>query len=209
MEPDPIYYRRRWYLSALCWCLVLLAGNVIYCVEAADDSVATQAVLSPRVWNAGFLQKVLPFVTWRPASLPEGRGPLTVGLLGHDPFEGRLADLLANTLIAGRNLRVMVITNSANVSQCQALFVPADAQELWKEWRQNPAAATTAVLTIGDAADFLTHGGIIQLDPREQVFYLNLSHAKASRLQLTRLVRLARKVFMESGDGPDSKGGAE
>lgn len=209
MEPDPVYYRRSWYLPALWWCLVLFAGRVSFFVRAADNSVDPQAALSPRVWNAGFLQKVLPFVTWRPASLPEGDGPLTVGLLGHDPFEGRLSELLANTLIAGRNLRVLVITNSAEVSRCQALFVPTDAQELWKEWRQNPAAATTSVLTIGDAAGFLTQGGIIQLDPRAQVFYLNLSHAKTSRLQLTRLVRLARKVFMEPGDGPGGKGGTE
>lgn len=209
MAPDPLHFRGRRYFPVLWWCLALLVGRVIYSAGGADGPSVTKTVLSPKVWNAGFLQKVLPFVTWRPESLPGGRRPLTFGLLGHDPFDGRLADLLAGTPIAGRSLQVVVVTNAADVAQCQALFVPSEEQELWKAWRQSPAAESTAVLTIGDATGFLASGGIIQLEPKAQVFYLNLHHSKSSRLQLTRLVKLARAVFMEPGTGPESQKGAE
>jgi len=209
MEPDPLRSHRRRYLPALWWCLVLCAGGGSGFVGAADDPAATKAVLSPRVWSAGFLLKVFPFVTWHEGSLPEGHVPITVGLLGHDPFEGHLAELLANTIISGHQLRVVVVTNRTDVARCQALFVPADEQALWRQWRQEPAAAKAPLLTIGDAPGFLASGGIIQLDPRERVFYLNVSHARTSQLHFTRLHQLARAVFTQAGAGPNGPKGGE
>ena len=198
----PSISRRAWLV--LWWsCWILGSGPVGSLARMANAAEATE--LPPDVWTAGFLAKIIPYTTWPRQTLTTAGGTLTVGLVGRDPFGGKLGELLSNTRMEGvRSVSVITVTNQATFSRCQVLFVPSEHQAQWLDWRREPAAARAAVLTIGDGATFLASGGVIQLDLTKRNFYFNLRHAESSEVKLdSRRLKFALYVYRTTGAGPE------
>lgn len=134
--------------------------------------------------KAAFLVNFVQFVKW------PGSASATVGILGDDPFEGKLQKVLHGKLGIRRSRRPEDLKN------CQIIFIS-------KSERGNVGAILSSleganVLTVGDMEGFARQGGIIGLtmDGDRVRFEINTAAARRAGLEISsRLLKLASRVF--------------
>jgi len=144
-------------------------------------SVRAQAPAHEYTAKAASLVLLSDYVKWpEPVS-----SPLTVGILGDDPFGGAL-----DKMNPKRSRRI------EDLKDCQILFI-ANSE------RENVGAildrlAGTNVLTVGDSEGFAQRGGVIGfvLEGDQVRFEINTGAARQAGLRLDlRLLKLAVRVF--------------
>lgn len=138
------------------------------------------------------------FVEWPSDKLPEDPDePLVLGVLGKDPFEGRLEEVAEHR--TGRRLEVRPIEDLDEIEACHLIYVGASEKSRLADIVE--AARREHVLTIGDSPGFAKRGIHLNLyrSGRRVGFEVNLRSAEDSGLELSsKLLRLARLV---EGDG--------
>jgi len=136
--------------------------------------------------KAAFLLNFAKYVDWPQAS---NSGPLVIGVVGKDPFEGVLEGLAKDKLVNGRKLVVRHVAWDEAAS-VHMLFVP----------QTEPAAgiqkvAKLPVVTVGESPSF--NGGVInfRIVNDRVTFEINASAAKANGLSISsQLLKLAAVV---------------
>lgn len=140
--------------------------------------------------KAAMLFSFAKFVEW-PAPLDSG--PLVIGVLGRDPFGPALDDVALGKTIQGRAVVLRRFANVRKIDACHILFIAAaDTQRFAADL---PALAAAGIVTVGEAPDFLQHGGVIQLfvEDKRVRFELNPAGLNASRVRLgAQLLKLGR-----------------
>ena len=135
--------------------------------------------------KAAFLFNFAKFVTWPPTSFNTPDDPLVIGILGTDPFGAELARLAADVKVQGRPLVVKHGTTAAQLAGCHVLFIGASEQErlvqVLASLRQNGSPA----LTVGDAEDFLSAGGMIRCVMEQNKVRFEIRPAAAANAGLT------------------------
>lgn len=153
---------------------------------------------SPDEVEAAYLYNFGKFVRW-----PQGgHGPLLICVAGGDNFEQAMAQLVAGEKIDNRSLRVRPVSRPEEVSDCSMLFLGVQAQPRLSRYLADSRGKP--ILTVGDAPDFLTRGGMIQfLQIGDHVrFAVNLDAANRSGLGLSsELLKVAVRVTGNSGTG--------
>ncbi len=145
--------------------------------------------------KAAYLYNIVNFVTWPPDAFSGPADPLHVCVYGMDPFGRALDTAMQNGTSNGRPVQVVRTTDANALAMCELVFVPGNAAD-----RIEQAARVTAqrpVLTVGEAPDFLRHGGMIAfvVDGGRVRFDINLQSAAARGLTLSsRLLQVARAV---------------
>jgi hypothetical protein len=143
--------------------------------------------------KAAFLLNFTRYVEW-PSGAQQGR-PFTLCTLLPDPFGQRLEAAAAGEQWNGQQIIIKRLTNLRDLS-CHLLYVPGAAAE---EFNDHVAAIGMApLLTVGESADFLKRGGMIQLflDDNHVRFSINPKAMEAAGLRVSsRLLRLAREIF--------------
>jgi uncharacterized protein DUF4154 len=144
--------------------------------------------------KAGFLFHFAQLVDW-----PAGAGggsDFVLCTLGDDPFEGQLETTLDGKAIGARPIHILHLKRSQEVRSCQVLFISnSEDQHLPKILGD---LGTSAVMTVGEAADFIERGGMIRfvLDQDKVRFEINLKAADPTGLKFSsRLLLLAKNVF--------------
>lgn len=152
--------------------------------------VSVPVLAAPREYQlkAAFLFNFIKFVEW-----PSGSGPIKVGVLGNDPFEGELKKLEAKS-VGGRSIKVGAVKDAADAKNFDVVFVAEAALE------KPLLAAVTGkpVLTIGDSPDFAKNGGGITLvSARNRLrFQINQGSLKKANLKASsKLLGLATQVY--------------
>jgi hypothetical protein len=185
-------------LGALGLCLVTApdAAN-IFCPAAAAQEVA---VPEYKV-KAAFLYNFAKLTEWPTNTFPDAAAPLTIGVLGKDPFGTALKKITRDKKILGRPVTVVNFQRLDQVKDCQLLFIAAS------EKSRLPAILTRLagqpILTVGDTDRFAHQGGIIGLNRQgvEIRFEINREAAAQGGLTLSsKLLRLAEIVV------PDREG---
>src|SRR3954462_14056099 len=109
--------------------------------------------------KAAFLFNFAKFIEWPTKSFAQPTEPFTFCLAG-DPFGGELEKTIQGETLNGRPLAVRRISPGESVSGCHALYIAAS------ESRRTPeimnGAASHAILTVGEADDFINNGGMIR-----------------------------------------------
>lgn len=150
--------------------------------------------------KAAILYNLAKFVDWPGDAFADPLAPLSVCVLGADPFGTVLDDTLRGRMV-GR--RVVVARRLAEVAGgCHVLFV-ANSE------RKRLAAIldrlrTESVLTVGEADGFAEQGGMIGLltDGDRVRFEINVDAAEHARLKLSaRLMALASSIRRSGGPG--------
>lgn len=165
--------------------------------------------------KAAMLINFARYVDWPEAVFADAEQPLTICVGGVDPLGSVLDQAAEGKRLGQRRLAVRRLAEGDPAEGCQVLYLPsADERRL--------AAALEAlrglpVLTVGEAAPFLPHGGIINLVPdgRRLRFDVDLDnaadaglHIRSTMLTSARHVvgRRERSTDAENG-GPDGGGG--
>jgi len=170
----------------------LLLGVAVCVGFTALQRAAAEAVLEYEV-KAAFLLNFTKFTDWPTSAFANPDSPLTICILGRDPFGRALDDVLQGEEVDGHKLAVRRISQNPEPQACQVLFVGNGEKEV----RKILGGLGRGVLTAGDGEGFIRDGGIIAfvLENRRVRFDINQSAAEAAGLKLSsQLLSVARSV---------------
>lgn len=146
--------------------------------------------------KAGLLYNFLKYTDWPQSS---AQAPMTVCILGNDPFSGFLNPMAGRTV----NQREIMLRHLKDISEadvCQLLFINADEKHRWPQLKK--LLAGRPILTVSDFPGFAMEGGMIEFgrkDNRIQAL-MSLSAATSSGLHIQE--RLLRLVTLVRGGAP-------
>ncbi len=183
---------RGWSLSSLR--TPLRRGVFLFLLAAVCNGPILDAAPSASLEydvKAAFLLNFTKFVEWPPSAFASPDAPLTICILGDDPF-GRAIDQLVEGEFVNRHRIAVERIRTDQPKSCQVLFVGNNGSIPTAFSAANPA-----VLTVGDGTDFLRQGGVIAfvVDNRRVRFDISLKAATNAGLKLSsKLLTVARSV---------------
>lgn len=190
--------KRGGILVAVVFCLwAVLGPAVFFCSRAA----AAEELTAPEIKvKAAFLYNFAKLTEWPTNTFTNAATPLTIGVLGNDPFGPVLEEVIKGKTINGRAIGIARYENVADVGGCQLLYISA------AETSHLPAIlaklANQPILTVGDTPQFAVRGGIIGLIKHEGEIHFEINRAAAARAHLqlsSKLLRLAELVPAAAG----------
>jgi hypothetical protein len=159
--------------------------------------------------KAAFLCNFVKFVDWPAGKLADANQPVTIGIIGKDPF-GKAFESGAGKIFVKRfgSFEVLKKTSQndkaaweqklADLKKCHLLFICDSEKSGFKEILDS--LKNHPVLTVADTKGFIEAGGVINLLLEEQKvrFEVNVTAAKQHNIQIrSKLLRLAKRVVEE------------
>jgi hypothetical protein len=174
--------------AILAFWLVFSLGTVQ--VPRAEPLFATESQI-----KAAYLLRFAQFVEWPDSSLGVDAKPLTIGVLGRDPFGDVLEHTLSGRQARGREVRVRIMTSPEDTSDVNLVYFGA----MPRAARRQALALLGGrpVLTVGESREFLDDGGAIALvRVADRVrFTINLDATRPAHLKISaRILQLAEAV---------------
>ncbi len=148
--------------------------------------------------KAAFLYNFVKFVEWPAQAFKSPKEPITIGVIGRDPFRGALEEAIQGKVVAGRTLAVRFLPESATDCECQVIFVAVSERKRFSSILGK--LKSSGVLTVGEASGFASEGGVInfRVEKGKVRFEINVDAAAEGHLKLSsRLLALAEIVRSE------------
>lgn len=145
--------------------------------------------------KAVYLFNFARFVDWPPEVFRDAAQPMTICVVGSDPFAGYLRDAIRDEQVEGRSLALREVRRDEPIDHCNLAFV--SRSETGHFDTVLAQAAKQHVLTVSDIPDFVRAGGAIGFETRESHvrIQLNMDAAHAAGLTISsKLVRIASVV---------------
>jgi hypothetical protein len=140
--------------------------------------------------KAVFLFNFSQFVDWPATAFSDARSPLVIGVLGNDPFDGVLDEIVRGETVDGRPLVVRRYRSIGEVETCHILFI--DRSQAGHLDAVLAALKQRSVLTIGDFEGFGRQGGIIRFVTVGNKIRLRINLTAAQQAHLTISSKLLR-----------------
>jgi hypothetical protein len=150
------------------------------------------------VVKAGFLYNFAKYVEWPAAAFERPDEPISIGVVGSDPFGPDLESALANKTVNRRAFTVRRFRNPRDLEPCRILFVARSESARIGEILEK--ARPWGSLTVGEEEGFSAAGGIINILIDDDTPRLEVNAGEAQRAGLTidsKLLRLATIVSTE------------
>jgi hypothetical protein len=145
--------------------------------------------------KAAFLYNFARFVNWPEEAFAGPDTPISIGILGNDPFGIHLDLTLRDKTVKGRNLVVKRFTKLDDTKLCHILFISksekgrvSETLSVLKNWH---------VLTASDMKGFAQCGGVIAFVTKDNKigFEINVDSADQAGLKISsKLLKLAKIV---------------
>ena len=171
----------------LCFSLMTAAPSHAQSTDSSDSS--------EYLIKAGFTYNFAKLMEWPSGAFAQPDSPIVIGVLGTDPFNGTLDQVLKGKQANGRAFEVKHLKWGADLKGCNILFVSdsetAHLDELFHNIKGLP------ILTIGDTPGFAQRGGIINfvVEDNRVRFEINADAAKQANINISsRLLSLAIPV---------------
>jgi hypothetical protein len=162
---------------------------VLAALTAATGSVRADAVTQREdQFKAAYVFNFIKFVAWPDAG---STAALTICFVGGDGVYTELTTGIANKRVGTRALLAVQITETMPAPRCEALYIEA------AKLASYTLPLEQAVLTISDAADFTSRGGMIGLftENHRLRFVINVQNARQAGLHISSdLLKLAADV---------------
>ena len=182
---------------ARTWILILLL------LLQAWTGNTQQAHYSEYQVKGAFLVKFAMFVDWPTKSFPDARTPITIGILGEDPFGGEFEAALKSENANGRHFELKRFRNLQELTDCHMIFVSGPESQRLPEILT--ATRDKPVLIVGDRDRFAHEGGMVNFikESGKVRFEVNAAAIEAHGLKISaKLLQVSKPV---TPDGP--KGG--
>jgi len=194
-------------LALLCVALSLVCAPAA--VHAEPGSIQEYQI------KAAFLYNFIKFVDWPKEAMPDGNEPITIGIIGKDPF-GQAFEPVKDKDAKDKKVVVKRFKSIADlkklgesgkdelnrqieaVKKCHLLFVCSSEKEYLKDIVNT--VKDRPVLTVGEMQGFLEAGGISNflVEDNKVRFEVNLIAAEHAKLKIrSQLLRLAKRVIEE------------
>jgi hypothetical protein len=154
--------------------------------QAADDALEYQV-------KAAFLLNFIKFTEWPASAFTDSDSPISICVLGVDPFGNGLEQVIAGESVNGRKVAVQRIRRAPPPKVCQVVFLSRTEKDVDKIL----PALGPGVLTVGEGDSFIHAGGIISfiIENRRVRFDVNPTPARNAGLNLSsKLLNVARSV---------------
>jgi hypothetical protein len=168
---------------------VIVAAALLALAAAPGRAQVAPAPTEYQV-KAVFLFNFSQFVDWPAAAFNDAQSPLVIGVLGNDPFDGALDEIVRGETVNGRPLVVQRYQSIGEVETCHILFI--DRSQAGQLDAVLAALKERSVLTIGDFEGFGRHGGIIRFVTVGNKIRLRINLAAAQQAHLTISSKLLR-----------------
>lgn len=134
--------------------------------------------------KANYLYKFTPFVAWPETALPAGPSPLSICIVGEDPFGAAMDDAVRGQAVDGHPLVVRRFASVAATPDCQVIYLGRGAAKRPVDILSALRGAPVLTVT-DDAAGF--GGGIIHFVVRDGKvrFGIDAGAAQASGLTIS------------------------
>lgn len=177
--------------------VALAAGGVGLSARPLTEPTESPRADEYRV-KAAFLFNFAKFVEWPAQAFSGQSAPLTLCVLGVDPFGNLLDDTLKGRAVAGRAIAIRRIPELE--SGCHVLFIASSE-------RKRLAVLTdqlrnSSVLTVSEETGFTTLGGMIELFTAGESVQFNIAPTAVERSGLhasARLIALAANQRRPAG----------
>jgi hypothetical protein len=134
-------------LRHLLLLLILLPASVL---ARADESLEYEV-------KAAFLFNFAKFVEWGDDAFSSPQEPLTLCVLGRDPFGPALDETIRGEQVENRALAIRRVENEAAAEGCHILFVAASERRRFSAILKS--VNTRRILTVSEVPEFLDAGG--------------------------------------------------
>jgi len=174
--------------------LICAAVLVRLYLPAAACAQGSDAQPSEFQVKAAYLLNFARFVEWPATAFPSPDAPLTICILGDDPFGSTLDRLLEGESVDGHRLAIQKLRRAPAPKTCQVLYVAANEGEPAKLLR----SLDREILTVGEGENFLRDGGMLAflLEGRRVRFSVNLPAATRADVKLSsKLLNVAKSVL--------------
>lgn len=148
--------------------------------------------------KAAFLYNFAKFIDWPAEAFADNGTPISICLLGQDPFGSILDETVKNKTVNGRKFLIRRFKELQSLETCHILFV--SASEKRNLAHSVKALAGTSVLTVGEVEKFCQQGGIINLVIKGNKAGIEVNESAAGRARLkisSKLLKLATLVAEE------------
>jgi hypothetical protein len=174
--------------------------HIVVCFLALAMTAAAQSRAPEYQVKAAFLYNFAKFVEWPSPSFPGPSTPFRICVLGRNPFGDALTNIVQGKSISGHAILSLQVQSPAEARSCHVLFLShSDPETLRQSLDRLP---DLPVLTVGESADFLPLGGMINfvLEQDRVRFEINLAAAERHHLKLSsKLLAVARVVSVGGG----------
>lgn len=170
-------------------CLVLFAA-----LSASQYASAESPALSEYQVKAAFLYNFLKFVEWPEGGPTAPNAPITLCILGNDPF-GDIMNGLKDKQVEGKKVVVRKMRSASSLRDCQAVFISESEKSNVESITE--LARGLHILTLGDTERFAQKGVIINMymENNKVRFEINIDSARQAGLRIdSRLLNLAAIV---------------
>lgn len=178
------------------------AATVVFFFALAATAAAQSERAPEYEVKAAFLYNFAKFVAWPSQAFPGPSAPLRICVFGEDPLDDALSRIVQGKTISGRAILNRSVESPAQAHTCHILFI--SRSERARVQQTLACVRDLPVLTVGDSADFLPRGGIINfvLEQDRVRFEINLAAAERQHLKISsKLLAVARIVNVDGG-GP-------
>jgi hypothetical protein len=163
---------------------------------AGLDAPAQTAPSKEYSVKAVFLFNFAQFVEWPAKAFPDGNSPLTIGVLGDDPFGDYLDETVRGEKVKNRPLVIQRYRRVEEIKLCHILFISrSESAEVEKIVA---SLKGQSLLIVGDIDHFCARGGMIRFvtEKNKTRLRINLEAAKAANLTISsKLLRPAEIVI--------------
>jgi len=152
--------------------------------------------------KAAFLFNFAQFVDWPADAFPSPSTPITIGILGEDPFGRSLDEVVAQETAHGRALVVRRYPAADRIDACHILFIAAS--EAGRMESVLAPLARRSILTVGETQEFTEHSGIITFGVKQHRLRLriNMAAARAARLTISSKLLRQSEIVGDKDDRP-------
>ena len=167
----------------------ILAAALLLAGAAPGQSVNEYEI------KAAFLYNFAKFVEWPEDTFASPADPVSLCLAGGNPFGNILNRTVGGKSVAGHAFSVRQVSSFSASRDCQILFVTGSDSKLLRDFERNHCKS--GVLTVGEAPDFTSHGGMIafHLEHGTVRLKINLAAADAAQMRISsKLLSLAEVV---------------
>ena len=179
-------------------CIIMVCAVVYGTVNAhASATLSLEYKL-----KAVLLYNFAKFVEWPDGAFADGNTPLTIGILGEDPFGNIFEQAIKGKTVKSRKLKIKRFKQVRDVDTCHILFISSSEEKHLTEVLE--FLKDSDFLTVGEMKQFAHSGGIINFIIEESKIRFEINIDAASRTQLkisSKLLKLARIIR----DRPPSK----
>jgi len=130
---------------------------------ASWESLPAQTLAAREyIIKAAFLYNFVKLTEWPTNAFDSSKSPITIGIIGKDPFGRVLEDTVRGKTVDGRNIVIVRFKErDEDIRKCQLLFIAKSENEHLDEIFS--LVAKKPVLTVGEIDRFNYRGGMIWL----------------------------------------------